>query len=133
MLDYKRKLLVPVGAIGAAIAFAGCTTQIDAGKAADLVKKVFAAAPPKSISCPSGIDAKAGGHFDCKVTEPDGSKYIVTIHMKDSSGNVEIGPGDVHAISSTAGGSGSGATSPASSPASGSTSATTGSTTKSAY
>ncbi|MHB8691175.1 MAG: DUF4333 domain-containing protein [Solirubrobacteraceae bacterium] len=122
MLDYKRKLLVPVGAIGAAITFAGCTTQIDAGKAANLVKKVFASAPPKSISCPSGIDAKAGGHFDCRVTEPNGSKYIVTIHMKDSSGHVEIGPGDVRPVSSAAGSSGSG-----------SSSATSSSTTKSAY
>jgi hypothetical protein len=129
MLDYKRKLLVPVGAIGAAVAFAGCTTQIDSGKAANLVKKVFASAPPKTISCPSGIDAKAGGHFECKVTEPDGLKYVVTIHMKDSSGHVEIGPGDVRQISPAAGGSGSGSTSSGG----GSSSTPSSSTTKSAY
>jgi hypothetical protein len=38
---------------------------------------------PKDTKCPSGVDAKVGGTFDCHFTGPHGQPY--TAHMRITS------------------------------------------------
>ena len=85
-------------------ALAGCTTTIDNGKAENLIRQSVSSAgnyKVKSVSCPSGVTAKAGATFACKLTVrrvSDGSERSgrVTIHMTDSSGHVDISSSDYH-------------------------------------
>lgn len=35
---------------------------------------------PTDIGCPSGVDAKVGGTFDCEFTGPDG-RYTATVRI----------------------------------------------------
>lgn len=35
---------------------------------------------PTDVSCPSGVEAKVGGEFDCHFTGPEGKPY--TAHMR---------------------------------------------------
>lgn len=35
---------------------------------------------PKDVRCPSGVEAKVGGTFDCRFTGPEGVPYVA--HMK---------------------------------------------------
>jgi hypothetical protein len=80
----------------ALLAFAGCslsTTEIDAGQAEQFVKGAFAK-PPRSVSCPSGVEAKKGGTLTCKAVDSSGKRYEVTLHMSDDEGHVTVGPKD---------------------------------------
>ncbi len=87
-----------------AFALAGCSTTIDNGKAESLIRQSVSQAgnfKVKSVSCPSGVTAKAGGTFTCKLTVTSasgGSEHsgTVTIHMEDSKGHVSIGSSDYH-------------------------------------
>jgi pyrroline-5-carboxylate reductase len=98
-----RGLGVAVAAVVPAIAVAGCATTIDNGKAEQLIRNSINStghAKVKSVSCPSGVTAKAGGTFTCQltVTTPDGATHSgsVTLHMTDSKGHVEAGGSDFH-------------------------------------
>jgi hypothetical protein len=67
----------------AALQLAACgTSTIEPGGAAqsvvDLVSKQDNFTPT-DVTCPAGIEAKAGQEFDCKFTGPDGP---YTAHMK---------------------------------------------------
>ena len=97
MLSQTRRIAAGASALGAVLALTGCSTEIDSGKAANLVTRMFNH-KPKSVSCPTGVTAKKGGTFQCRATEPDGTKYVITIHMTNSSGNVEVGPNDVRQV-----------------------------------
>jgi hypothetical protein len=41
---------------------------------------------PQSISCPPGVEAKAGATFDCVGKMPDGRDVTVTATMTDAAG-----------------------------------------------
>ena len=98
-----------VGVLAAAVlpvlALAGCTSEIDNNKADQLIRQAVAkgngVVKVKSVNCPSGVTAKAGGTFDCKLTltqVSDGSTHsgTVTVHMTDSKGHVVVSPSDFH-------------------------------------
>ena len=98
-----RGLGVAVVAVVPALAIAGCTTTIDNGKAERLIRNSINSAgraKVKSVSCPSGVTAKAGGSFTCQltVTTPDGASHsgTVTLHMTDNKGRVEANSSDFH-------------------------------------
>jgi hypothetical protein len=93
-------------AVVPALALAGCSNEIDSGKAEQLIRNATPHAftgnvRVKSVSCPSGVTAKSGGTFNCKVTlvnQTDGSTKsgTVTVHMTNSSGHAEVGGSDFH-------------------------------------
>jgi hypothetical protein len=95
MLRIRASLMV------AAVLISGCsvnastsTTHIDSAKAEKFVKQAFTT-PPRSVSCPSGVEAKAGRTLTCKVTSASGRRYDVTLHIVDSTGRVNLKAGDV--------------------------------------
>lgn len=99
----RRGLSVAVVAAVPALAVAGCTTMIDNGKAETLIRNSIDSgghAKVKSVSCPSGVTAKAGGTFTCQltVTATDGTEHsgTVTLHMTDNKGHVEANSSDFH-------------------------------------
>jgi hypothetical protein len=69
-------------------------TTIDATKAQNLVRSHINGA--QSVNCPSGVEAKSGSTFDCKVTLTDGSTETVTLHVNDDSGNAQFSQSDIH-------------------------------------
>jgi hypothetical protein len=86
-----------------AIALAGCSasaggTTIDKKKAEDVARKVADSGTIrlKSVSCPSGLDAKKGADFDCDLVYEDGTKGTITIHQTDDSGGIRTSGTDVH-------------------------------------
>ena len=86
-----------------AIALAGCSvstggTTIDHKKAEDVARKVADSGSVrlKSVSCPSGLDAKKGADFDCDLVYADGTKGTITIHQTDDKGGVSTSGTDVH-------------------------------------
>ena len=94
LLNHLR-LFSPAGIIAAA-ALAGCglsTTEIDAGQAEKFVRGAFEK-PPRSVSCPSGVEAKKGGTLTCKAVDSTGKRYEVTLHMADDEGRVTVGKKD---------------------------------------
>jgi hypothetical protein len=77
----------------AAIVLAGCATTIDNKKAESFITKRIEAKTDvqvKSVSCPTGLTAKAGDTFDCTVTRDDGSTAKAKVTEKDDKGNVDI-------------------------------------------
>ena len=84
----------------AALALAGCsfsTTEIDAGQAEKFVTGAFAK-PPRSVSCPSGVEAKKGGTLTCQAVDSSGKRYRVTLHMSDDDGHVTVGAKDFQPV-----------------------------------
>jgi hypothetical protein len=85
------------------LGLAGCSastggTTIDHKKAEGVARKVADSGTIrlKSVSCPSGIDAKKGADFDCDLVYEDGTKGTITIHQTDDSGGVRTAGTDVH-------------------------------------
>ncbi len=60
----------------------GKTTVKPAGAAQSVVDVVSGQTGfrPTDVSCPSGVEAKAGQEFDCHFTGPEGKPY--TAHMR---------------------------------------------------
>jgi Domain of unknown function (DUF4333)/Protein of unknown function (DUF2510) len=84
-------IVIIVGVVALIGALSG--TKIDPTKAQNLVRSHINGA--QSVKCPSGIEAKSGRTFDCKVTLTDGSTETVTLHIKDDRGNAEFSQSDV--------------------------------------
>lgn len=42
----------------------------------------------KTVTCPSGIEAKAQGTFECKAVEESGANATITVTMTDDAGNI---------------------------------------------
>jgi hypothetical protein len=81
-----------------ALLVAGCgTTEIDSGRAQDFVKGTFGA-PPRSVKCPSGVEAKPGRTFTCHAVAADGRRYDVVLHIVDGKGRVTVGTRDVRPV-----------------------------------
>jgi hypothetical protein len=79
-----------------AVLLAGCgSTEIDSGRAEDFVKGAFST-PPRSVKCPDGVEAKAGGTLTCRAVDARGRRYLVVLHMVDGKGRVKVTTGDVH-------------------------------------
>src|SRR3954453_5922556 len=92
----RRNHLGITFAVMAAVAIAGCdvsTTEIDNKQAEDFVKGAFEK-PPRSVTCPSGVEAKKGGTLTCKAVDSAGKRYEVVLHMSDDEGHVTVGPKD---------------------------------------
>jgi uncharacterized protein DUF4333 len=81
-----------------ALLAAGCgTTEIDSGRAQDFVKRAFGT-PPRSVKCPSGVEAKPGRTVTCRVVAADGRRYDVVLHIVDDKGRVTVGTGDLRLV-----------------------------------
>ncbi len=78
------------GFVLAAIALAGCKTQIDQDKVQALVKSVCEEkkVKVKSVSCPAGREAKEGDEFECTGELEDGSKFAAKVKQTDAKGTV---------------------------------------------
>ncbi len=94
----RRLLTIPL-AVALTALIAGCGgTVIDQKGAEDLARKVANSGRIKltSVSCPSGIKAKKGADFDCKLEYADGAKGTITIHQLDDKGHVRTAGADIH-------------------------------------
>jgi hypothetical protein len=87
-------------AVATALAAGGCGTgklEIDHKKAEDLARGIGARkGSVKSVSCPSGVKAKRGQGFDCRLTYADGVRRTITIHQLDDKGRIGTSLSDVH-------------------------------------
>lgn len=70
-----------VGVVAMQLTACGATIKPD-GAAKSVVDVVSGQTGfhPADVSCPSGVDAKVGGEFDCHFTGPEGKPY--TAHMR---------------------------------------------------
>jgi hypothetical protein len=94
----RRLLTIPL-AVALAVLIAGCgQTTIDQKGAEGLAKKVANSGTVKltSVSCPSGLKAKKGADFDCKLVYQDGTKGTITLHQLDDKGHVRTAGSDIH-------------------------------------
>ena len=51
--------------------------------------------PARSVTCPSGVEAKKGATFTCNAVAADGQRFRVTAHIVDAGGRIRISSGDV--------------------------------------
>ena len=76
------------------VVLAGCgETTINTGKGERFITKEVETqlgAKVKSVKCPSDVEPKKGGTFDCTVTGDDGTKGIAKVTQKDAKGNVRF-------------------------------------------
>jgi hypothetical protein len=96
----KNLVLSTLVCTGALAGLGGCgTTTIDATKAEKGIRKAVteqAHARVKTVSCPSGKEAKAGATLTCKVVGTDGSTGNALIKEKNDKGDVSIDAPFVH-------------------------------------
>jgi hypothetical protein len=87
-----RPVALVLALAGTAVALTACgDTVIDHKKAEKTLKERIDTMLGTSVtvSCPSGVKAKAGGTVTCDVTgAPDGSKAQVVLEEQDAKGNV---------------------------------------------
>jgi hypothetical protein len=87
-------------ALATVLLTSGCGSgrlEIDHEKAEGLARQIGAVkGAVKSASCPSGIRAKKGDDFDCKLTYTDGVRRTITIHQLDDKGRIRTSAADVH-------------------------------------
>lgn len=76
--------------IGSALLASGCTKTLDQGSVQSAIKKNFPTI--KSISCPSGVNAKTGTTFTCTATNVDGSTTQYTAVETDNNGHFNVAP-----------------------------------------
>jgi hypothetical protein len=76
-----RRLIVAAGLLPTAIALAGCGSQVLNNPEKDVSDAIFNATGqrPKTVTCPSNIDAKVGKTFRCTLTAKDGTKIGATV------------------------------------------------------
>jgi NAD(P)H-hydrate repair Nnr-like enzyme with NAD(P)H-hydrate epimerase domain len=94
----RRLLTIPL-AVALAAVIAGCgQTTIDQKGAETLARKIANSGQVKlkSVSCPSGLKAKKGADFDCKLEWADGAKGTITLHQLDDKGHVRTSGADIH-------------------------------------
>jgi Domain of unknown function (DUF4333) len=68
-----------------------CQTSIDPAKVADNIKTDTAKTANmtlKTVTCPDHIVAKAGGTFQCQVTDDQGTPGTFTVTMTDAAGSI---------------------------------------------
>ena len=75
-------------ALGALLAACG-TSTIKAPGAERSVAEVVSRQTgfrPADVSCPSGVEAKVGGTFDCRFTGPEGRPYVAHMRILEVEG-----------------------------------------------
>jgi hypothetical protein len=86
-------------AVATVLAASGCGTgrlEIDHKKAEDLARQIGAVnGTVKSASCPSGVKAKKGQDFDCRLTYADGVRRTITVHQLDDKGRIRTSASDL--------------------------------------
>jgi hypothetical protein len=87
----------------AALALAGCGAStdekvIDRHGAENFARQVAGSGPIKlkSLECPGGQQARAGGSFDCDVEYADGAKGTITLHMTNDDGGLRTSAAEIH-------------------------------------
>jgi hypothetical protein len=99
MLALRRFSMTPLLA-AAVVTGCGTTTEIDHAKAENLIRrsvKELGRTAVKTVSCPSGVEAKKGSTFTCHATLANGTRGTVTIHIVNDQGRIVIrGPSDYH-------------------------------------
>lgn len=94
-----RTLAASAAVVSGGVLAACGTTVIDQGKAEKAIKDnlVKAGGQIKSVSCPKDVESKANKTFECAIiSAKDGSTIHVTMHIKDSKGNVHFDQSDLH-------------------------------------
>lgn len=76
--------------IGSALLASGCTKTLDNGSVQSAIMKNFPTI--KSISCPSGVNAKTGTTFTCTATNVDGSTTQYDAIETDNNGHFNVAP-----------------------------------------
>lgn len=75
-----------------AVGVAGCGKKIDGPKLEEAIKTGIhdqvKGAEVKSMSCPTDVEAKAGGTFECKGEDKDGTQLVVAVKITDDDGKV---------------------------------------------
>jgi Domain of unknown function (DUF4333) len=86
-----RAVVVVPAALLAAAGLAACgKTTIDTSSAENSISENIQkqlGQKPKSVKCPSEIEAKKGGTFTCTVTAADGSKATIKATQTDDNGH----------------------------------------------
>lgn len=79
-------------ALGTALTLTACKTQIDHTKIEESIRTTFKEQVKdtnlKTVTCPSGIEAKAQGTFECKAVEENGANATITVTMTDDAGSI---------------------------------------------
>ncbi len=83
-----------------ALMLTACKTQFEYGKIYQIdhtkveesiranFKEQVKDATLKTVTCPSGIEAKAQGTFECKAVEESGMIATITVTMNNDTGNI---------------------------------------------
>lgn len=82
---------VAVGVFVALLALPGCSgknTVKPDGAAQSVVNVVLKQTGfhPNDVHCPSGVEAKVGGQFDCHFTGPEGKPYTANMRITEVKG-----------------------------------------------
>ena len=95
----KPLIRAAAGAIAATLLLIGCggRTEIDAKKAERFVSAQLVP-PPRSVDCPSGVEARKGGSLKCKVVSATGKRYEATLSIRSDKGTVSLAPGAVREL-----------------------------------
>ena len=85
-----RAAAISIPAVLAAVGFAACgTTEIDNKKAEKLITEGFKSRGVQvSVKCPSGVEAKKGKTYVCKITLPNGKTATATTTLTDDKGHI---------------------------------------------
>jgi hypothetical protein len=73
---------------------------IDNKKAEDLARRIADTGRVrlKTVSCPTGVKAKKGATFDCKLVYAEGTRGTITIHQTDDKGSIRTAGTDIHLV-----------------------------------
>lgn len=67
-------------------------TKIDHTKVEEAIKSGIKAqvkgGDVKTMTCPSGLEAKTGATFECKGQDADGTDLVIAVTVKDEEGNI---------------------------------------------
>jgi hypothetical protein len=82
----RRLVLIPLAAVLMVGCGGGKTVKADGAErsVSDVVSRKTGF-HPTDVSCPSGVDAKAGATFDCHFTGPDGA-YVAHVTIEKVEG-----------------------------------------------
>jgi hypothetical protein len=104
MLLRGNRMLWTAALVGCSVVVVGCGTQaegykqVDHSQAVALVRKLVAryrGKPLRSVRCPSGILAKPGTTFVCRLVGANGSTATILEHVKSRSGRLAVGIDDL--------------------------------------
>jgi hypothetical protein len=81
-----RAVIVLSSVVPVTVAVCGCGTEVvRPGGVEDSIRS-HARVPLRSVSCPSGVEAKVGNTLRCSLSASDGSSGTLTVHITNVSG-----------------------------------------------